>query len=330
MKPKNPLNRREFLKTCGVFGGSVVGAKALIDRSNPRATVNAVDPPATDFIFALDVGALGNFYFQECYRIGSETEVEEYMEGGNPQVKKRPRYTKFLNPLFRRSMTNSAELWQWHKEVVIGHIDDARTDCTLVLYDDAYYEIARWNLVNAWPVEVNCELSQIGTASVTPVSVEQLVLNAEVIQRVSVLQSNQVDGEGKEPNPGPPLASGYYLLEVDGSNYGYFTDVSDLGLDVEVTKLGAPGRWSCRDVVLKRPISTDISIWAWRKMVEDGNVDAAKGDGSIVGFDEEFREIARWNMINVWPRKIIVHLEPTNGEYYEVVTLVCDYLERVK
>ena len=44
-------------------------------------------------------------------------------------------------------------------------------------------------------------------------------------------------------------------------------------------------------------------VWDWRKKVEQGDVNGARMDGSIVMCGEHGEEIARWNFTSGWPRK---------------------------
>jgi phage tail-like protein len=97
---------------------------------------------------------------------------------------------------------------------------------------------------------------------------------------------------------------------------GYFTECSGLGSEHEVIEhkvvdesghemmMKIPGRLKWANISLKRGITDSMDIWDWRKMVEDGDVDSARANGSIVMFDEKFDEVARWNFENAWPVKV--------------------------
>jgi phage tail-like protein len=65
-----------------------------------------------------------------------------------------------------------------------------------------------------------------------------------------------------------------------------------------------PGRLKWENVTLKRGITDAMDIWDWRKMVEDGDVESARANGSIVMFDQHLSEVARWNFENAWPVKV--------------------------
>lgn len=82
---------------------------------------------------------------------------------------------------------------------------------------------------------------------------------------------------------------------------------------------------------MKRGITSNMDIWTWRKMVEDGNVQAARHDGSIVMFDQTLTEVARWNFENAWPLKV-TGPQPkadSNEIGVEELTIAHEFIERV-
>ncbi len=65
-----------------------------------------------------------------------------------------------------------------------------------------------------------------------------------------------------------------------------------------------PGRVKWNDITLKRGVNDTMDLWKWRKLVEDGEVDQARKNGSIKMFDHTGKEVARWNFVNAWPSKL--------------------------
>jgi hypothetical protein len=47
-----------------------------------------------------------------------------------------------------------------------------------------------------------------------------------------------------------------------------------------------PGRLIWQDITLGRGISADMALRNWRRMVDNGNVAAARKNGSIVMYDQ--------------------------------------------
>ncbi len=113
-----------------------------------------------------------------------------------------------------------------------------------------------------------------------------------------------------------PLVGFHYAVEIQGMVSGYFTECSGLGSEHEVidhkvidskgheTVMKIPGRMKWENIVLKRGITNNMDIWDWRKKVEDGKVKDARTNGSIVMFDREYTEVARWNFENAWPASV--------------------------
>ncbi|MCB8951959.1 MAG: phage tail protein [Ardenticatenales bacterium] len=109
----------------------------------------------------------------------------------------------------------------------------------------------------------------------------------------------------------------HWALDVqNGKIVGYFTECSGIGSEHDiiehkvVTETGQevvmkiPGRLKWENIVLKRGITSNMDIWNWRKQVEDGDVDGARCDGSIVMYDQSLNEVARWNFERAWPVKV--------------------------
>ena len=113
-----------------------------------------------------------------------------------------------------------------------------------------------------------------------------------------------------------PLVSFHFMIDVQGEITGYFTEVSGLGSESEIIEQKVvnekgieiikkiPGRLKWGDITLKRGITSNLDMWNWRKKVEEGKVNDARKNGSIVMFDQELAEKARWNFVNGWPTKI--------------------------
>jgi phage tail-like protein len=113
-----------------------------------------------------------------------------------------------------------------------------------------------------------------------------------------------------------PLVSAWFGVEFQGQIAGAFRECSGLGSQNEIVEYKAsgpkgeyvikkvPGRMSWENITLKRGITDDMDMWEWRKLVEDGEVEQARKNGSIVMFDQAGREMARWDFVEAWPSKI--------------------------
>ena len=113
-----------------------------------------------------------------------------------------------------------------------------------------------------------------------------------------------------------PLIASKFSLDFQGVIAGYFTECSGIGSENEVITsnvvnekgievvLKVPGRLKWGDITLKRGITSSLDLWDWRALVEQGKVGDARKDGSIVMYDQENAEVARWNFAQAWPSKI--------------------------
>ncbi len=113
-----------------------------------------------------------------------------------------------------------------------------------------------------------------------------------------------------------PLVSFNFAIEMQEKVAGFFTEVSGLGSETEVTEhqvmgvkgqqiiMQVPGRLKWEAIVLKRGITSNMDIWDWRRQVEEGKVEEARRNGSIVMYDQTGNEVARWNFERGWPSKV--------------------------
>ena len=118
------------------------------------------------------------------------------------------------------------------------------------------------------------------------------------------------------PNRKDPLVSAYFTVEFQGVIVGAFQEVTGLGSQNEIVEYKAsgqkgqyvihkvPGRLSWNNITLKRGITDATDLWDWRKTVEEGKVEEARKNGSVVMYDQTGKEIARWNFSNAWPSKL--------------------------
>jgi phage tail-like protein len=106
-----------------------------------------------------------------------------------------------------------------------------------------------------------------------------------------------------------------FVLEIDGVEMASFRKCSGVESETETieykeaTKDGrmiirkVPGAMKWGDITLERRIDQSKALWEWRKQVEDGDIDGARRDGSIVIKDSKPAEVARWNFERGWPSK---------------------------
>jgi len=125
------------------------------------------------------------------------------------------------------------------------------------------------------------------------------------------------------------LVSIQNVLDDGRSVRASFAEVS--GLDVEVTPIeyrnGAeditvrklPGLKKFTNIVLKRGITGDLTLWQWMKTVLDGQVQ--RTNGTIVLLDDSRREVMRWNFHRGWPCKLTGPALKAKGNDIAIETL---------
>lgn len=141
-----------------------------------------------------------------------------------------------------------------------------------------------------------------------------------------------------------PLVSFHFGIEVQGVITGLFTECSGLGSEHEIIEHKVvdekghefiqkiPGRVKWQDITLKRGITDSMDVWDWRKLVEDGDVEGARHNGSIVMFDQGLNEVARWDFERAWPVKVSGPQLQTDSNAFgiEEITITHEGLTRVK
>ena len=141
-----------------------------------------------------------------------------------------------------------------------------------------------------------------------------------------------------------PLVGFTFGLEIDQVAMGFFTECSGLGssnevIDHKVVDANGhemvqkiPGRLAWEDISLKRGITGDLGLWKWREDVEKGIMKDARRHGSVVMYDRNYEEIARWNFENGWPSKVSGPSlnAGSNDIGIEEVTIVHEGIDRAK
>jgi phage tail-like protein len=103
-----------------------------------------------------------------------------------------------------------------------------------------------------------------------------------------------------------------FKVEIEGIAGTAFSEVSGIEADVPVVdnrpgndkapgprKL--PGEAHFSNIVLKRGLTTDLSLWEWMKKTMDGKIE--RKNISIVLLNDAGEEALRFNCVNAWPTK---------------------------
>lgn len=112
------------------------------------------------------------------------------------------------------------------------------------------------------------------------------------------------------------LAGYHFSIEIDGVSIAQFREVSGLSAEIQTiehreNKPGGlpvlkklPGAQKFGDITLKRGRTDSNDLWKWLKTVQDGKIDDARKNGSVVLFDYANGEKGRFNFTNGWPSKV--------------------------
>lgn len=117
---------------------------------------------------------------------------------------------------------------------------------------------------------------------------------------------------------GDVVATRLFGIEIDGVQIAQFREVAGITNSVgviehrennkqgvqKVTKL--PGNQTSGDITLRRGKSGDRALWDWFKQVRDGDVAGARRNGSVILYDYEYGEVARYNFVRAWPSKLSI------------------------
>ena len=136
------FNLSKLFSYSGIKNGGGAAEMATAERKDPYLS----------FRFLVELRGLIVGGFSEVSGLQAETEIEELREGGvNDYVHKLPKNTKYPNITLKRGITDSDVLWNWHQDVVKGHVE--RNTVSIILLDSERNEKWRWSFEHAYPVK---------------------------------------------------------------------------------------------------------------------------------------------------------------------------------
>ena len=139
--------------------------------------------PLRNFRFRLEIDGLPIAGFSEVTIGAATTDVVEYREGTDPsRVRKLPGLTKYGHVTLKRGVTDSLELFDWHRRIVNGQVATNRKTVTIVVQDEAGADKARFVVIDAWPDKYD---TVDPNAKGNDVFIETLELANEGIERVA-------------------------------------------------------------------------------------------------------------------------------------------------
>jgi phage tail-like protein len=138
--------------------------------------------PLRNFRFRLEIDGIAQANFSEVAIGETTTEAIDYREGNEPtHVRKLSGLTKYGNITLKRGITDSLDIWNWHKEILAGQIQSNRKQVVIVALDEAGTDKTRFVVSEAWPMKYDpSDLNGKGNE----VFIELLELVNEGIERV--------------------------------------------------------------------------------------------------------------------------------------------------
>lgn len=141
-------------------------------------------------------------------------------------------------------------------------------------------------------------------------------------------------GTQTEVLAGQSTASGTFELILNETSFGFFDQCSGIGSISEIIKTEIvgndgqltkkdPGKTSYRNITLSRPITAASSVWSWRNLIEEGDPDLAKRDGTISLSQGAGVDLAIWEVVKAWPVSV------TNEGAREIVVIAVQSSERI-
>jgi phage tail-like protein len=142
------------------------------------------EDPLVSFNFAIEIQGKIEGFFTEVDGLGSETEVTEHLvmgPKGQQVVKKVAGRLKWEDVTLKRGITSNMDIWDWRSEVESGHLEQARRNGSIIMYDQTGQEVARWNFEKGWPSKVTGPQPKADSGDI---GLEELTIVHEYIKRV--------------------------------------------------------------------------------------------------------------------------------------------------
>ena len=134
-----------------------------------------------------------------------------------------------------------------------------------------------------------------------------------------------------------PLVGAFFGVDFGKHLTGNFKSIDGLESKVEVNKLKQAtkdgktitvhqvGNSSLGgEVTLKRAMTSNMEMWDWRKLVEEGKMGDARVNGTITLYDNsgEMKAAAKWDLVNCWPSSASGPDMSTKGNDPAIETIV--------
>jgi phage tail-like protein len=111
-----------------------------------------IPDPYMNFNFLVEIQGIISAGFHQVSGLDVTIDVVEHREGGrNNTTRKLLGLTKHGNLQFRKGMTDSMVLHDWHRRNAEGATE--RHNGSIIVLDRAGNPVARWDFIRAWPTK---------------------------------------------------------------------------------------------------------------------------------------------------------------------------------
>ncbi len=130
-------------------------------------------------------------------------------------------------------------------------------------------------------------------------------------------------------------------LEIEGESVGTFrkcTGITNKNEIITETKVKGgktvvqkqPGLLSVGDITLERGYTDNMDLYKWREEIVKGKVSSNRKDCSVVVYNTQDEEVARFNIFDCWPAELSgPELDASSNDVaIEKVVLACERIER--
>ena len=135
----------------------------------------------------------------------------------------------------------------------------------------------------------------------------------------------------------------FFALEIDSITLAWFTGASGLSMEFDVTTFKEgngkkvierkrAGKPKYSEVTLKRGFTTNTAVHDWFKEVVDAEKPTPYKTASIVIYDRQQTECARFNLEGCWPSKLAISDLSAGSDdvMVETLTIQHEFLDWVK
>jgi phage tail-like protein len=140
---------------------AVAGGVSVMSRGPETA------PRRHSFVVNIEGHDLGSW--QKVSGLDVAFDVIEFREGSGP-TRYFPGATKYTTIKLERTFTGDTKLTDWF--TAFSQTPTERVRGTIILFDPAHTEVARWNFENAWPQKLTGPVLNAGTNDVPVESIE--------------------------------------------------------------------------------------------------------------------------------------------------------------